>query len=345
MPREIVTVWQWMSLQQRLRFWFLPSIGVIVYPSIITSFTSAIDAYREHGDASLAAVAALLMLVAGSIPVIAARALIRIPQDRVINPVLTRGLLYLVFSVSPLYVLSILVAALTGVVQHHGFIWISTWILAGLALCLGKSTHASPALGTQALWLRIVHGAAALCVLLGFLIAHLLNHDLALWSVKLHASTMEWLRLWYRFEWVEPILFALLLVMIATGAPLVAHHSRRSTDAFRVVQMATGVYIAVFLCAHLLAVLGARSAGAETDWFFATGPNGLLDGRGMLIPYYSFAVLFVSLHAGCGLRIVLLKHGVAEVVANKTLYAVAAAGFIVTALAAIAALGLNIRGS
>ena len=140
-------------------------------------------------------------------------------------------------------------------------------------------------------------------------------------------------------------MFALLLVMIATGAPLVAHHSRRSTDALRVVQMATGVYSAVFLCAHLLAVLGARSAGVETDWFFATGPNGLLDGRGMLIPYYSFAVLFVILHAGCGLRIVLLKHGVAEVVANKTLYGVAAAGFIATALAAIAALGLSIRGS
>jgi succinate dehydrogenase/fumarate reductase cytochrome b subunit len=328
-------------MRQRFGGWLLPLTGVIFYPSIITTFTGMAAGYRELGDASLAGGAALLMLMAGSIPVIAARALIRIRQDEMTNPVLTRSLLYLMFSVSPVYVLSILVAAKAGMVGHHGVIWVSTWMLAGLTLFLRRSANASNTSATQAHWLRIVHGAAALCLLLGFLIAHLINHDLAIWSVQLHGSTMEWLRLWYRCGWAEPVLFALLMVMIATGAPLVAQHSRRSTDAYRVVQMATGVYIAAFLCAHLLAVLGARSAGVETDWFFATGPNGLLDGRGMLIPYYIFGVLFVMLHVGCGLRIVLLKHGIAAAVANKAFYGVAAAGFIVTALAAIAALGWN----
>ena len=331
------------EMRQRLGGWLLLLIGVIFYPSIITNFTGMVAGYRELGDASLAAGATLLMLTAGSIPVIAARALIRMRQDELTNPVSTRSLLYLMFSVSPLYVASILVAAKTGIVRHHGVIWVCTWMLAGLALCLGSSRNASHPPATQAPWLRMVHGAAALSLLLGFLIAHLINHDLAIWSVKLHGAAMEWLRLWYRSEWVEPLLFALLMVMIATGAPLVAHHSRRSTDAFRVVQMATGVYIAVFLCAHLLAVLGARSAGVETDWFFATGRNGLLDGRGMLIPYYFFAVLFAITHVGCGLRIVLLKHGVAAAIANKAVYSFAAAGCIVTALATIAALGWNIR--
>lgn len=321
----------------------LPLIGVIFYPSIITNFSDMIAGYRELGDPSLAAGAALLMLMAASIPVISARALIRLRQEELTYPVLTRSLLCLMFSVAPVYVLSFLVAAKTGIGRHHGVIWISTWLLAGLALCIGNGSHASNTSGTQAPWLRIAHGTAALCLLLGFLIAHLVNHGLAIWSVNLHGSTMEWLRLWYRSGWVEPVLFALLLVLIATGAPLVAHHTRRSTDAFRVVQMATGVYIAAFLCAHLLAVLGARSAGVETDWFFATGPNGLLDGRGMLIPYYTFAVLFVIVHVGCGLRIVLLKHGVAAAVANKAVYSVAAAGFIAAALVAIAALGWNIR--
>lgn len=334
-----------MSLQQRFGFWLLPLLGVVFYPSVMTRFAGAIDEYREVGDSSLAVGATLLMLLAGSIPVVAARALIRMRPDDVSNPVLTRSSLYLMFSVSPLYVSSLLVAAKTGIVRHHAAIWISTWVLVGLALCFRKESNVSRASATEPVWLRMVHGAAALCVLLGFLIAHLVNHDLAIWSVKLHDSAMEWLRVWYRSAWIEPVLFGFLLVMIATGAPLVAHHSRRSTDAFRIVQMATGVYIAVFICAHLLAVLGARSAGTETDWLFATGPTGLLDGRGMLIPYYVFAVFFVTVHVGCGLRIVLLKHGVAEIIANKAVYNVAVVGLIVTALAAIAAFGFHVQSS
>jgi succinate dehydrogenase/fumarate reductase cytochrome b subunit len=329
---------------QRLRLWLLPLAGVVVYPMAIASFSRAITAYREIGELSIAAAAAVLMLlVAASVPAAAARALILIHPDDLTNLVLTRSLLYLMFAVSPLHVLSVLLAAKTGMVQHHGAIWVSTWAMTGLVLYLGKKRNTSTAPGSAIVWLRIIHGTASLCLLLGFLVAHLINHELAIWSVKLHGSAMESLRLWYRADYVEPALFMLLLVMIATGAPLAANHSRGRTDAFRIVQMATGVYVAVFLCAHILAVLGARSVGVETDWFFATGPDGLLDGRGMLIPYYIFAVFFVTLHIGCGLRLVLLKHGVADVTANKTFYVVAAAGLVVTASIAIAALGFHIH--
>jgi succinate dehydrogenase/fumarate reductase cytochrome b subunit len=317
---------------------------VVIYPIVITHFAGAIDGHRETGDPWDAVAAVALMLVAGLVPAASARALILIRPDDLTNLVLTRSLLYLMFAVSPLYVSSVLIAANTGL-QHHNAVWISAWAIVGLVLCFGTRRDISAAHGAPIVWLRIVHGTAALCLLLGFLLAHLINHVLAIWSVKLHGSAMEWLRLWYRSEYAEPFLFVLLLVMVATGAPLVANHSRRSSDPFRVVQMATGVYIAVFLCAHLFAVLGARRAGVETDWLFATGPNGLLDGRGMLVPYYIFAVFFVVLHVGCGLRIVLLKHGVTEVAANKMIHAVAAAAVIITTMIAIGALGLNIKDS
>lgn len=333
-----------MSLQ-RLRFWLLPLVGVVVYPMVIAHFTRVMDGYREIGDPSTAVAAAFLMLVAGLVPAVSAGALILIRRDDATNLVLTRSLLYLMFAVSPLYVLSVLLAAKTGIVQHHSAMWTSAWLIIGLALCFGNMRNTSAAPRASIVWLRMIHGTSALCLLVGFLVAHLINHVLAIESVKLHGSAMEWLRFWYRSEHAEPILFVLLLVMIATGTPLVADHSRRSSDMFRIVQMATGVYIAVFLCAHLLAVVGARSAGVETDWFFATGPDGLLYGRGMLIPYYIFSVFFLVLHVGCGLRIVLLKHGVTEVTANKTLHVAMAAGFIVTTLIAIAALGFHIQPS
>lgn len=341
----LMTVSRSMSLQ-RLRLWLLPLVGVAVYPTVIANFTKAITGYHQSGDIGLATAAAVLMLiVAALVPTVSARALIRTRPDDVANVVLTRSLLCLMFAIAPLYVLSILLAAKTGTVQHHGAIWTSSCAVMGLVLCFGKSRNTSTASGPAVVWLRIVHGTAALCLLLGFLVAHLIHHDLAIWSVKLHGSAMEFMRLWYRSEYVEPVLFLLLLVMMITGLPLVANHSRRSADTFRIVQLATGVYIGVFLCAHLVAVLGARSAGVETDWFFATGRNGLLDGRGMLIPYYIFAVFFLVLHVGCGLRLVLLKHGVEEVTANKTFYGVAAAGLIATTLVAIAALGFHIQPS
>jgi succinate dehydrogenase/fumarate reductase cytochrome b subunit len=257
----------------------------------------------------------------------------------------TRNVLYLTFAVSPLYVFTLQIAGKLGAAEHHNSIWIAGWIAVGAALYFQRARSAPGSDRTEAGWLRVIHGTAALCVLFGFLIAHLVNHDLAIWSVELHQAAMEWLRVGYRSEWLEPVLLTLLLAMIATGVPMVVQHSRRDADAFRIVQMATGVYIGVFLCAHLVAVLGARSAGIETDWFFATGNNGLLAGRGMLIPYYIYATFFLTLHVGCGLRIVLMKHGVAEIMANKAVYTVAGAGLLVTTPLTIAALGFQIRGS
>jgi succinate dehydrogenase hydrophobic anchor subunit len=178
----------------------------------------------------------------------------------------------------------------------------------------------------------------------GFLLAHLVNHDMALWSVKLHGQVMESLRHWYRSEWVEPALLGLLGVMIATGFPLVASHSRQRADSFRMLQMATGVYLGLFLCAHVFAVLTARRGGIETDWYFGVGPHGLLVGRGALIAYYIYSSFFLILHAGLGLRVVLLTHGTQEPVANRAVYAVAAMGFVVTTVLTVAAFGVHFRG-
>jgi len=57
----------------------------------------------ERGDVSLAAGAALLMLLAASIPVSAAGALVRVYKEELEQPVLIRSLLYLMFSVAAVY--------------------------------------------------------------------------------------------------------------------------------------------------------------------------------------------------------------------------------------------------
>ncbi len=271
------------QLHRGIQFWALPLVGAASYPGLMGFFSQAIDSYRSSGNLLYAGYATSLILLAASIPIISARALILMREDDAAGRVLVRSLLYLMFSVPPLYIVAGALEWLVGANRHGVEIWISGWILAAAALYFRKGTTAPKRPGIGITRLRVIHGSVALCLLCGFLIAHLANHDLALWSVKLHGEVIRWLRHWYRSEWVEPALFALLAIMIATGVPLVASHSRQRADAFRILQMATGVYLGLFLCAHVFAVLTARQAGIETDWYFAVGMHGLLDGRGVLI--------------------------------------------------------------
>jgi succinate dehydrogenase/fumarate reductase cytochrome b subunit len=286
------------------------------------------------------------MLLAASVPALAMRALLHLRHDD--RPVLARGFLYLMFAIPSLFTLTYSLTRMAGVDRHLSAIWILGWIAIGVLLYFSEGRNKPPPHAAGVTWLRVVHGAIALCLLCGFLLAHLINHDLAAWSITLHGTAMKWLRLWYRSEWVEPVLLGLLFVMICTGVPMVVHHSRRRMDAFRVVQMATGVYIGVFLCSHVLAVLNGRRAGVETDWAFAAGPTSLLDGiglRGRLIPHYFMAALVLVLHVACGLRVILLQHGVARVVGNRVLYGLASLALVVTVLSMAALLGFHAKAA
>lgn len=330
-----------LEIKKHVPVWLLPLTAALFYPFFIDHFTRAVASFREFGNFLFAGWAALLMFLAMAVPFLAIRALIRdIPSN---NSTLTKSFLYLIFSISPLYTLTVLLAWKSGIGPSHGAVWAYSWILFAVFLHFTKDKELLAPSEADTTWLRLVHGGSALILLTNFLILHVANHATALWSVNLHVAVMEELRLWYRLDWVESALFALLLVMILTGAPMVLHYARRKVDAYRTVQISTGIYIALFLSAHLLAVLSTRGAGKETDWFFATGPDGLLDGASMLIPYYAYSVFFFIIHVACGLRIVLLKHNVAEVTANKTVHFFAWAAAIITTAITTASLGFHFQ--
>ena len=295
----------------------------------------------------MAGYAVLTMLLAASIPPLAARALLIMRHDA--GPVLVRGILYLMLTTPSLFTLTVTLTRIAGVDQPGLVgIWASAWLPVGLMLYVRSGRNRHAAHERQVTWLRVVHGGTALCLLCGFLLVHIVNHSLAAWSVELHGVVMKSLRVWYRSEWVEPMLLALLLVMIGTGVPMVLHYARQRMDVFRVAQTATGVYIGVFICSHVLAVLNGRRLGLETDWSFASGPASLLDGAsllGRLIPHYMFATFFFIVHVACGLRLVLLQHGVRQVAGNRALYGLAGAGLIITVTIAAALLGFHVKAT
>lgn len=333
------------------RFWLLPLTVVVVYPALIHAFARTLTAYHANSNPFLAAAALVTMLLASCIPVLAGRALILLRHEE--GSALTRAFLYLMFATPPLFILSHTLAWVLGIPgsAEHGalvLIWMLAWIAVGVMLYLRKrSPHSRPENSNPARF-RIVHGVTALCLLCGFLIAHLINNNLAVWSVELHGTAMKFLRLWYRSDWVEPLLLTSLAILIVTGVPMVAHYSRQRADVYRVAQMATGVLLGVFLCSHLLATLYARRLGIDTNWFFAAGTNSLLDGtvaRGRLIPYYFFATLCLVVHVACGLRIVLLQHGTTQLVVNRAFVGLSVGGLMAAAIITAALLGFHVEAA
>jgi hypothetical protein len=203
---------------------------------------------------------------------------------------------------------------LVGIAHFENAFWIAIWLpLAFVALrAATESARPAPPRPPAAAW-RVSHGVGALLLLVGFIGLHLANHALGLVSAQAHLDVMHALRRWYRSSAVEPVLLALCLLQLVTGAVLARRWLARAVDAARALQAATGAYLGLYLVCHLNSVfVYARANGTDTDFWFASGGRaGLLgdawDDR--LVPHYALAVLFLVVHAGAGLRVVLRKHG------------------------------------
>lgn len=332
-------------MERSVRSWTLPWLAVTLYPSLLLAFDSALEGHRQSGSAPLAFGALLLMLLASSAPPLALRALLITRNDT--GLVLTRGLLFLMISTPSLFSLSYTLSRLAAIGKPVFIgLWTGTWLAIGALSYLRRGLAPPGEPARPVAWLRVTHGVAALLLLGAFLLPHLTNHSLAMWSVELHRTVIETLRAWYRSEWIEPVLLTLMGVMIVTGVPMVVRYSRQRLDAFRVVQLATGAYVAVFICSHVTAILNGRSRGIDTDWSFAAGPDSLLDGTPLLarlIPHYLFGTFCLIVHVACGLRIVLLQHGVPQALSNRAVYGVASVGAVVTIAITAALLGFHIK--
>jgi len=156
----------------------------------------------------------------------------------------------------------------------------------------------------------------------------------------MHAAVMKAGRTVYRASFVEPVLVALLFFQIASGLLLFWRWSALKADLFRAFQIGSGLYLAVFLLAHLnSAFVSARAVHhIETNWAWAAGlPSGLIrDGWNIrLLPHYAFGAFFVLGHLTSGARVVMLNHRVGVAFANRFWFAgLGAAALIATAIIA-----------
>jgi len=107
----------------------------------------------------------------------------------------------------------------------------------------------------------------------------------------------------------------------------------------------TGVYVGIYFLAHLIAVLGARYAGTNTNWNWLTNNDhsmlvSLSNLR--LIGHYWFGPIAIATHLGCGLRQVLRQHGTREAFADVVPRLAMGAGAVVSSVILVALLGARV---
>jgi hypothetical protein len=118
----------------------------------------------------------------------------------------------------------------------------------------------------------------------------------------------------YRSRLGEPLLVVAMLFQIGTGLFLAWRWSAAAQPFHRTFQVASGVYLSLFILGHMNSVFvyARRFLGIPTDWNFAIGaPTGLIHDAWniRLLPHYALGVFFVLSHIAAGARVVLIAHG------------------------------------
>ncbi|HEY2836018.1 MAG TPA: hypothetical protein VGI89_05565 [Rhizomicrobium sp.] len=312
---------------------FLPAAAVLAYPFLLDAFHAAIAS-------EMTAVASLLLLAVLAVPLLGlatAYDLAQTAQPDAVN-LRARRFAYASMAAPPLFVFLGVAPGLIGIHLPDKLLWIAVWLLLAALTWLMPASTAAPARAPSAQW-RMAHGISA-ALIACFVLFHLFNHLTGLIGPDTHAAVMKAGRTVYRASFIEPVLVALLAFQIASGLLLFWRWSALKTDLFRTFQIGSGLYLAMFLLAHMnSAFISARAVHhIETNWAWAAGlPTGLIrDSWNIrLLPHYAFGAFFVLGHLASGARVVMLNHGAGVAAANRFWFAgLAASALIATAIIA-----------
>jgi hypothetical protein len=256
----------------------------------------------------------------------------------------TRRLTHLAFAAPPLFTLIGVFFFFVGIANGDYIAWAVAWL--GVLAYAASAPPRKAAYAPAAPWIKTAHGITAATILLTFLLWHIGNHVLAMWSLEKHKAVMDLLRLWYRSDLVQPIVVALFLWQLVSGLRLLWSKLPQTGDVYSSIQTATAAYLAIYIPSHLIAVflLGRWFLGVDTDFAWASGaPTGLLldPWNVRLIPHYSLAVLFLIGHLAVGLRTVLLNHDVSTIAADRLTWIICSIGLAVSLLVTAAQLSVG----
>lgn len=309
-------------LDAKVTIW-ISAMSAALYPWILDAFHWAVTlagGINEPLSAGHIVVAALLLIAAFAVPLIclimAGRVIHAAPREST----RARRFALLAVAVPTLYVFFGVLTYMAGSKIPDTWVWSPAWLLLGAwATREGDSSMLSQAHPSSRL--RVAHGISGSITAL-YVLFHIFNHLFGLISPQAHAAVMDIGRTVYRAAAIEPLLVTVMLFQIISGLRLAWTWTETTADRYRVFQVASGVFMSVFILGHMNSVfIFARTfLDIPTDWAFAAGlPTGLIHDAWniRLLPHYALGVFFVLTHLFSGLRVVLLAHEVSQSNANR----------------------------
>jgi hypothetical protein len=319
----------------------LPVVAVICYPFLLDAFHSMVGPVGAHASAGATAAAAAILALVFAVPALG----IAIACRSASKPSIRR-LAYAGVAAPTLYVFVGVLNYMSKTAYPDELIWCVLWLAAAIWAWLARSeppASAEPAVARG----RVAHGLVAAIVSV-FVLFHIANHLFLLTGTDAHTAVMRLGETVYRAPSVEPVLVLLLLFMCASGLYLAWRWSasRSGHDFYRTFQIASGVYVLVYIVGHMNSVfIYARLfLGIPTDWAFAVGaPAGMIHDAWniRLLPHYALGVFFVLAHLTTGLRGILLAHGVKRKMANHVWGIGAASGAVIATAIIIGMCGVT----
>jgi succinate dehydrogenase/fumarate reductase cytochrome b subunit len=314
----------------------VPAAAAICYPFALRAFNQVVTA---EGMPTVAKVifAGLLLATCVAVPLLG----LSLACRENLRPS-ARRLAYASVFVPPLFVF----LGVIGFLTQHGLpdelLWCSLWAVLAAWSQASSSTPTLAVPTPNGAWWRIYHGFSGAVITL-FVLFHLSNHLVGLLGPEAHAAFADVGRTVYRNPVVEPVLVVLMTLQILGGLHLAWKWTAYPRSFQEAVQIATGLYLSVFLISHMSAVfiLARTVLQIPTDWAFATGAasGGIIHDAWniRLFPHYTLGVFFVLAHLISGLRVVAIAHGTQPKVADRLWMA----GALACALIA-AAIGVSI---
>ncbi|NVN10851.1 hypothetical protein [Nguyenibacter vanlangensis] len=296
---------------------FLPAVAAGMYPFLVQAFHHFAGPPAAHATMPQRAGAAMFlitMLIVPALGIVCAA----IPGQGVG----ARRLAYASVAAPTLYVFLGVVQTLAGSPLPDALVWCLIWLSAAAYMETTRGrlqgTRRKPDL---ARW-RVAHGVTG-AIILFYALFHIANHVFGLIGPEAYAAVMDLGRKVYRAPYIEPALVLALFFQVGSGLYVAWHESIVvPADFQRLIQVASGFYLSVFLLGHMNSVfIYARTVlGIPTDWAFATGaPTGLIHDAWniRLLPHYALGVFFMLAHLVSGFRIVVIAHGVSQPIANR----------------------------
>jgi hypothetical protein len=222
--------------------------------------------------------------------------------------------------------------------------WPLFWLALMAVVWLGEDAP-QPLAAPSRKRLAVAHGFSALAILILFILPHLFNHLTGIVSGAAHIQVMKLARLDYRNAIAEPLLLTLIAFQLISGFVLVRRKLARAGDFFGTLQTMTGVYVGIYLLAHMTAAFSARGAGTDTNWNWLTdNDQGLLDHLSSftLVAHYWVGPVAIVTHVACGLRNVMMEHGTSGVAAGRVAWSLIGLGVAASSVILAGLVGVHI---